>query len=62
MKPKYGDKIKLCYMDADSFIYRIETNNFYYDMKENIYEYDTSDLRKNNKFKMPLIYKKVKKN
>lgn len=59
MKLKYGDKIKLCYMDTDSFIYHIETNNFYEDMKENINEYDTSDFKKNNKFKMPLLNKKV---
>ena len=25
MKPKYGDNVKLCYMDADSFIMHIKT-------------------------------------
>ena len=25
LKPKYGDKIKLCYMDTDSFIPFIKT-------------------------------------
>ena len=29
MKPKYGNKVKLCYMDTDSFIMNIKTNNFY---------------------------------
>ena len=25
LEPKYGDKIKLCYMDTDSFIFYVET-------------------------------------
>ena len=25
LEPKYGDKIKLCYMDKDSFIFCVET-------------------------------------
>ena len=25
MKPKYGDKVKLCYMDTDRFIMQIKT-------------------------------------
>ena len=25
MKPKYNDKVKLCYMDTDSFIMNIKT-------------------------------------
>ena len=29
MKPKYGNKAKLCYMDTDSFIMNIKTNDFY---------------------------------
>ena len=29
MKPKYGSKIELCYMDTDSFVYEIETEDFY---------------------------------
>ena len=29
MLPKYGDNIKLCYMDTDSFVYDIETKDFY---------------------------------
>ena len=26
MKPKYNDNVKLCYMDTDSFIMNIKTN------------------------------------
>ena len=29
MRPKYGSKVKLCYMDTDSFVYEIETKDFY---------------------------------
>ena len=28
MKPKYGDNVKLCYMDTDSFIIYIKTEDF----------------------------------
>ena len=29
MKPKYVNNVKLCYMDNDSFIMNIKTDNFY---------------------------------
>ena len=29
LKPKYQDKVKLCYMDTDSFITHIETDDFF---------------------------------
>ena len=29
MRPKYGSKVRLCYMDTDSFVYEIETEDFY---------------------------------
>ena len=32
MRFKYGSKIKLCYMDTDSFVYEIETEDFCRDM------------------------------
>ena len=32
IKPKYGDNIKLCYMDTDSFIMHIKTEDFYKDI------------------------------
>ena len=28
MKPRYGSKVNLCYMDTDSFVYEIETEDF----------------------------------
>ena len=36
MKPKYGDNVKLCYMDTDSFIMHIKTENFYKDIADDI--------------------------
>ena len=27
MQPKYGSKVKLCYMDTDSFVYETETED-----------------------------------
>ena len=32
MKVKYGNNVKLCYMDTDSFIMSIKTNDFYKDI------------------------------
>ena len=36
MKPKYGDRVKLCYMDMDSFIMSIKTNDFYKDIANDV--------------------------
>ena len=32
VKPKYGDNVKLCYMDTDSFIMHIKTEDFFKDI------------------------------
>ena len=34
MKPKYNDDVKLCYMDTDSFVMHIKTNDFYKDISD----------------------------
>ena len=31
-KPKYGDNVKLCYTDTDSFIFHIKSEDFYEDI------------------------------
>ena len=36
MKPKYGNRVKLCYMDTDSFVMNIETNDFYKDTANDV--------------------------
>ena len=48
MKPKYSDKVKLCYMDTDSFIMNIKTNDFYEDIANDVeYRLDTSNYEVN---------------
>ena len=43
MKPKYGNKVKLCYMDTDSFTINIKTNDFYEGIANDIENrFDTS--------------------
>ena len=36
MKPKCGDNVKLCYMDTDSFIMNIKTEDFYKDIANDV--------------------------
>ena len=36
IKPKYEDKVKLCYMVTDSFIMHIETEDFYRDIADDV--------------------------
>ena len=36
MKPKYGNRVKLCYMDTDSFVINIKTNDFYKDIASGV--------------------------
>ena len=44
MKPKYGKNEKLCYMDTDSFIMNIKTEDFYKDIANNAEKrFDTSN-------------------
>ena len=45
MLPKYGNNINLCYMDTDSFVYDIETKDFYKDITDDIEDrFDTTLL------------------
>ena len=44
MKPKYNDNVKLCYMDTDSFIMNIKTNDFYKYISNDVEKrFDTSN-------------------
>ena len=48
MKPKYGNNIKLCYMDTDSFIINIKTEDFYKDIANDVDKrFDTSNYEVN---------------
>ena len=44
MKPKYGNNVKLCYMDTNSFIMNIKTEDFYKDIADDVEKrFDTSN-------------------
>ena len=44
MKRKYGDMVKLCYMDTDSLVMNIKTKDFYKDIAQDVEErFDTSN-------------------
>ena len=48
MKPKYGNDVKLCYMDMDSFIMSIKTNDLYKDIANDVEKrFDTSNYEVN---------------
>ena len=58
MKPKYGDNVKLCYVDTDSFIMHIKTEDFYEDIANDVEkEFDTS----NYEVGRPLLTRRNKK-
>ena len=58
MKPKYNDNVKLCYMDTDSFVMNINTNDFYKDIANDVEKrFDTSNYEVNR----PLATGKNKK-
>ena len=58
MKPKYNDNVKLCYMDTDSFIMNIKTEDFYKDIANDVEKrFDTSNYEVNT----PLPTRKNKK-
>ena len=58
VKPKYGEKSKLCYMGTDSFIVYIKTDVIYNDIAEAVViRFDTS----NYELDRPLLKEKKKK-
>ena len=55
IKPKYGDRAKLCYTDTDSFVIYIKTEDFYEDIANDVkWWFDTSNYDKNNKRPLPI--------
>ena len=61
IKSKYGDKAKLLFSDTDSFMYEIETEDFYKNISEDVKDrFDTSDYPENHPSGIPTgINKKV---
>ena len=61
VKPKYKDKAKICYMDTDSFVINIFTEDLFEGINDDVERwFDTSNYEKNNKRPLPMgINKKV---
>ena len=55
IKRKYKDKAQLCYMDTDSFIIHIETEDFYKDIANDVDKwFDASSYDKNDNGPLPI--------
>ena len=60
LRPMYGDKIELCYMDTDSFIIYVETEDIYKDISNHVNKwFDTSNFSKD--INRPLEKGKIEK-
>ena len=61
IKPKYGNHAKLLFTDTDSFLYEIQTEDFYKDISGDVKDrFDTSDYKKGHPSGIPTgINKKV---
>ena len=54
IKPKYGDKARLCYMDTDSFVIYIKTEDFYKDIAGDVKRwFDTSNYDEKDERPLP---------
>ena len=59
MVPKYP-KLQLCYMDTDSLVYNIETEDFYDDISEHVpTRFDTSGYAPNRSLPIGLNKKVI---
>ena len=58
VKRKYGERAKLCYMDTDSFIVYIKTDDIYKDIAEDV---ETRFDTWNYELDRPLPKEKIKK-
>ena len=55
IKPKYGDQARLCYMDTDSFIMHIKTEDFYKDIANDVERwFDISNYDEKDKRPLPI--------
>ena len=60
IKPKYGDRAKLCYTDTDSFVIHILTEDVFWDIAPDVdIQFDTSNYDENDK-RPPTIGKNKK--
>ena len=55
MLPRYGDKVQLCYMDTDSFVYHIKASDFYKDIAADVEKrFDTSGFSRDDARPLPI--------
>ena len=55
IKPKYGDRVKLCYADTDSFVIHIITKDSFKEIAPDVdIRFDTSNYDKNDKRPLPI--------
>ena len=55
IKPKYGDRVKLCYMGTDSFVIYLKTEDFYKDIADDVERwFDTSNVDENDQRPVPI--------
>ena len=55
LKVKYKDNLKLCYMDKDSFILHIKTEDLYKDIADDVNEwFDTLGYSKDSNYPLPI--------
>ena len=59
IKPKNQDRAKLCYMDTDSFVIHITTEDFHEDFADDVEKwFDTSDYDKDDNRPLPIGWNK----
>ena len=55
MRPKYDSKVKLCYVDIDSFVYEIVTEDFYRDIEKDVKKrFDMSRYSRDDNRPLPI--------
>ena len=55
INPKFDDKARLCYMDTDSFVMHIKTEDFFKDIADDVERwFDTSNYDEKDKTPLPI--------
>ena len=55
IEPKYEDRAKLCYIDTDSFVIYIKSEDFYKDIADDVEKwFDTTNYNENDKRPLPI--------
>ena len=55
LKPKYGDNVRLCYMDTGSFVIHVKTEDFYKDIADDVDKwFGTSKYDKDDNRPLPI--------